>query len=202
MTEKSVAVYVRVSTDEQNTEGQRHDLQRWIERNAINPASVAWYEDRETGTKISREHLNRLQADIFAGTVKTVIVWKLDRISRKLIDGITTLAQWVEKGVRVVSVTQQIDVSGVLGQTLAAVLFGFAQLEHQYRAERQAVGIAAAKRRGVYTGRKVGTVKADPSRARELRVKGLTLPEVATALGCSARTVARYLATDAVGAGA
>jgi len=91
-------------------------------------------------------------------------------------------------------VTQQIDFSGTVGRILAAVLMGVAEMEQETRRERQAAGIAAAKKRGVYTGRKRGTTKANPERARELRDKGLTVPEIMTALGVKSRaTVHRYL---------
>jgi len=60
--------------------------------------------------------------------VKTVVVWKLDRISRRLRDGINLLADWCEKGVRVVVVTQQIDLSGAVGRMVANVSFGLAEL--------------------------------------------------------------------------
>ena len=77
---------------------------------------------------------------------------------------------------------------------LASVMFGLAEIEQEYRRERQAAGIAAAKRKGVYRGRKKGTTKVQPSRVQQLRACGLTAPEIATALGIHPRTVFRYLA--------
>ena len=74
---------------------------------------------------------------LFDGKIKTVIVWKLDRISRRLKDGINLLAEWCERGVRVVSVTQQIDLSGPVGRMVASVMFGLAEIELEYRRERQ-----------------------------------------------------------------
>jgi DNA invertase Pin-like site-specific DNA recombinase len=53
--------------------------------------------------------------------------------------------------------------------------------------------IAVAKARGVYRGRQPGTTKARPQRAQTLRQRGLTVVEIATALGVSERTVFRYL---------
>ena len=92
------------------------------------------------------------------------------------------------------SITQQIDFNGALGKMLAAVLLGVAEMEQETRRERQAAGIAAAKERGdVYSGRKAGTTKAKPTRALELRNKGLIDSEIATAMGISRRTVQRYL---------
>jgi DNA invertase Pin-like site-specific DNA recombinase len=135
-----------------------------------------------------------MQRAIFDGTVNTVVVWKLDRLSRRQHEGITLLADWCERGVQVVVVTQQIDLRGALGHMIASVLFGLAEIEMEYRRERQAAGIAVAKRRGVYRGRQKGTTKARPRRAKVLRSRGFTVPEIAHALQISERTVFRYLA--------
>jgi DNA invertase Pin-like site-specific DNA recombinase len=95
--------------------------------------------------------------------------------------------------VRVVAVTQQIALNGPVGRMVANVLFGLAEIEWEYRRERQAAGIAVAKAHGVYRGRQPGTTKAQPQRARVLRQRDLTVMEIATALGSSERTVFRYL---------
>jgi DNA invertase Pin-like site-specific DNA recombinase len=76
---------------------------------------------------------------------------------------------------------------------VASVLFGLAEIEWEYRRERQAAGIAVAQARGVYHGRRKGATKAQPQRAVTLRQRGLTMLEIATALGVSERTVFRYL---------
>jgi DNA invertase Pin-like site-specific DNA recombinase len=92
----------------------------------------------------------------------------------------------------VVAGTAVVIVIGVL-LLLAALLFGFAELEMERRRIRQRAGIEAAKARGVYQGRRRGTFKAKPQRARALRQRGLTLDEVAAALNVSRTTVCRYL---------
>ena len=56
-----------------------------------------------------------------------------------------------------VSVTQQIDLSRTVGRMVAGVLFAIAEIELQHIRERQAIGIAVAKKKGVYTGRVLGT---------------------------------------------
>jgi DNA invertase Pin-like site-specific DNA recombinase len=86
-----------------------------------------------------------------------------------------------------------------MGQIIAAVLFGFAQIELEHIRERQRAGIAAARERGVYTGRVKGTTKGRPERARQLRAQGLKIAEIANAMGISVPTTARYLATSAIG---
>jgi DNA invertase Pin-like site-specific DNA recombinase len=106
---------------------------------------------------------------------------------------LNVLSDWCSRGIRVVSVTQQIDFNGTLGKMLAAVLLGVAEMEQETRRERQRVGIEVAKARGVYRGRRPGTTKGTPKRAMQLRERGLSDGEIATALGTSRRTVQRYL---------
>ena len=90
-------------------------------------------------------------------------------------------------------VTQRIELNGAVGRMIAAVMLGLAEIELEFRAERQVAGIKAAKARGTYLGRQPGTTKAKPRRAVDLRAKGLNDGEIATALGVSRRTVQRYL---------
>ena len=96
---------------------------------------------------------------------------------------------------RVIAITQQIDLSGPVGNLIASLLFGIAGIELQHSKERQAIGIALAKKRGIYTGRRLGTTKAMPARARALRRRKLTIPEIAQALGVKQRTVYNYLSS-------
>lgn len=186
-----IAVYVRCSTAGQNEASQRHEVDRWLKGHGL---TAGYFVDKKSGDNLKRPAFKRLEDAIFAGEVKTVVCYKLDRLSRSLRDGINTLTDWLGKGVRVVSVTQQLDFSGATGQLVAAVLFAVAQMEQETRRERQAHGIAAAKAAGVYLGRKAGTTKAKPQRAQQLRKSGLTAGEIAEAMGVSERTVFNYLA--------
>jgi hypothetical protein len=85
-------------------------------------------------------------------------------------EGVNVLADWCKRGVRVIAITQQIDLSGPVGH---------------------------ARKRGVYTGRKSGTTKAAPSRARALKKQGLKVSEIAAALGVKLRSVYNYLSRRA-----
>ncbi len=191
-----MACYCRVSTRRQKVDSQKADILRWLTGHAVAPAAIQWFEDVESGTTLKRPAFDRMQQGIFAGTIRTVVVWKLDRISRRQHEGVNLLADWCERGVRVVVITQQLDLSGAMGRLVAGVLFGLAEIEHEYRQERQAAGIAVAKRKGRYHGWMKGTTKAQPARAWLLYDRGCTVVEIMQALQISRRTVYRYLAAE------
>ena len=189
------AIYVRISDASQNAASQKREIGRWLDGNSVDRSKVKWYIDTACGDNLQRPEFEKLQRNIFDGLIGTVVVWKLDRLSRSLQDGINTLCDLCDRGIRVVSVTQQLDFNGAAGKLVASVLFAVAQMESETRRERQAAGIAAAKARGVYKGRPKGCTKAgiDTSRAATLRQQGLTKHEIAKAMGVSVSSVRRYL---------
>jgi DNA invertase Pin-like site-specific DNA recombinase len=188
----STAIYLRVASPKgQKTDSQRAELEAWLKRHHYK--SVQWFEDHESATPMQRDAFQRLQAATFAGTITTVVGRKLTRLARSLKEGVNGLADWGQRGVSIIAVTQQIDLSGPVGHLIASLLFGIAEIELQHAKERQAAGIALAKQRGVYTGRQRGTTKAAPARAQTLRKHGLTMREIAQALSVKERTVYAYL---------
>ena len=189
------AIYVRVSTAGQNETSQRREIGKWLAGNSVDMNKVRWFVDKKSGDSLDRPEFEKLQKLIFDGVVNTIVCYKLDRLSRSLQDGINTLTDWCNRGIRVVSTSQQIDFSGTVGQMIASILFAVAQMEQETRRERQAAGIAVAKENGIYTGRPKGAVKAgvDINRVRELRETGLTQAEIAQAIGASISSVRRYL---------
>ena len=129
------------------------------------------------------------------GKLKTIVVWRLDRLSRNQRDGINTLADWCEKGVRVVSVTQQLNLSGATGRLIAGVLFAVGEMELEAIKERQAAGIAAAKAKGVYKtngDRRHGYRKAK-DKVLQLHKKGHCPTAIARECGIAGSTVYSYL---------
>lgn len=189
----TVAAYIRISSKSQNIESQREAINKWCASHGIRGNDVQWFEDVETGSHLDRPAFKQLETALFHGEIRTVIVFKLDRLARSIQDGINIISDWCERDIRLVSITQQLDLSGTIGKMIATVLFGVAEIEREYLRERQELGISRAKARGVYTGRQKGTTKADPNRAKELKAKGLKNREIATALGVSLPTVTAYL---------
>src|SRR5512135_451949 len=89
-TPRPVATYVRVSSKDQKTDSQREEIRRQLEGSGIAPDKVEWYVDIESGRKKSRPEFGRLRADFFAGTVRTVVVFKVDRIARRLREAVSS----------------------------------------------------------------------------------------------------------------
>ncbi|MBI9019615.1 MAG: recombinase family protein [Phycisphaerae bacterium] len=164
--------YLRVSTFEQESglASQDKALKDYLAGHGI--TDVKWYRDRVSGSTTDRPALERLQKDIFSGKIKTVVCWKLDRLSRSLKDGINILTDWIEKDVRIVSVAQQLDFSGAAGQMIASVLFAVAAMERENIRENTKRGLAAAKARGVKLGKRA-RITAD--KVNELQAKGLNM---------------------------
>ena len=119
--------------------------------------------------------------------MSTIIVWKLDRLARNLRDGVNLLADWCEQGIRVVSITEQLDLSGAMGRIVAALLLGLAEMEKENISERIRAGVAAAKKRGVKFGRPAWKNrpyrKIKPSEVERLRKSGISMTEIVRRLG-------------------
>jgi DNA invertase Pin-like site-specific DNA recombinase len=189
---KAVAAYIRVSTVGQNEASQREEISRWLAGSGL-AGNVRWFVDKKSGETLDRPALNELRAAIFRGEVGCVAVFKLDRLSRSLAEGVNLISDWCKRNVRLVAVSGGLDISGPCGKLVATVLLNLAEMETEIRRERQAAGIAVAKKAGKYKGRLRGTTKADPARALALKKKGLTAAEIGKSLGVSRVVVFRYL---------
>lgn len=192
-----IAVYLKRPLRRPKLDAQRRDIARWLKAHDYSPEAVTWFEDAERRASADRPGFTALQTAVTDGDIKTVVVWKLDHLAGSQREAIRTISDWCESGIRIVSVTQQIDLRGATGKLVADVLFGITQIEAERSRERQAAGIEAAKKRGVYRGRKAGTLKADPARARALKKQGMRSKDIMEQLGIRSRaTLAKYLADD------
>jgi DNA invertase Pin-like site-specific DNA recombinase len=151
---KVTAVYCRVSTfdQEKGLRSQELALKNYCINHELNHR--VWYRDRLSGASTNRPAFNKLQEAIFAGKVDTVICWKLDRVSRSVQDGINILCDWLKQGIRFVSITEQFDFNGLIGQTIASLLFGLAALGRESLRENTKRGLLAAKARGSKLGKR------------------------------------------------
>ncbi len=192
---KIVACYIRVSTVDENQAKQRREISRWLKSHRISPRTVRWYIDKSTGDA-RRPKFEALQADIFDGNVRTVVVWRLDRLSDKARDGLNVLIDWCEKSLRVVSVSQKIAFKARDCKMIASVLHAVVDMDKQTRRESTKAGLAAAVARGHAGGRpKLAADDAKVLMAKKLQKnKKLTIGDVCKKLKISRSTYYRYVA--------
>jgi site-specific DNA recombinase len=96
--------------------------------------------------------LKRLVADVEAGRVDAVVVYKVDRLSRSIADFAKLMAQFDARGVSFISVTQSFNTGSSMGRLMLNVLLSFAQFEREIISERTRDKIAASRRKGKWTG--------------------------------------------------
>jgi DNA invertase Pin-like site-specific DNA recombinase len=116
---------------------------------------VAYDDGGYSGGSMERPGLIRLMADVEAGRIDIVVVYKVDRLTRALTDFARIIEAFDQKGVSFVSVTQSFNTTSSMGRLTLNVLLSFAQFEREVTAERIRDKIAASKRKGLWMG---GTV--------------------------------------------
>ena len=183
----TTAIYVRVSTTEQNHASQLGDLERWVA--AHEPQTVEWFRDKFTGTTQDRPEMNRLIDRLHAGVLDRIVCWRLDRLGRTA-KGLCELFDDLQvHKVDLVSLRDGFSLNTSSGRLHARILASVAEFENELRRERQTAGIAAVRERNggkcPWGGRKPGTTTIDYTRAIELRRRGLSIAEIASALSCS-----------------
>jgi len=193
---KHVAVYIRVSSKNQDTRSQEPDLKKWAD---AQDEPVQWYKDRFTGKTMDRPGWNRLEADLRAGRVSRVVVWRLDRLGRTA-RGLTALfADLQQRSVGLVSLREGLDLSTPAGRLMAHVLASVAQYETEVRGERVRAGQEAARAQGKTwggskPGRRVKVSDLQAQTIRSLKEGGAPIAAIARAVGLSRPTVYSVLA--------
>ncbi|WP_193117363.1 recombinase family protein [Brachybacterium tyrofermentans] len=183
--------YTRTSTADKQTD----DLQR----RALTDAGVAErqiYSDQVSGTKktATRDGWTALEARLRGGD--ELVVWRIDRIGRSMIDVITTVTDLTERGVILRSLTDGINPSTREGRLMLTLMATFAEYERDLIQERVQVGVDAAKARGVRFGRPAPDPEETERRVRTVRhlveTERMTVTAAARMVGWSRATYYRH----------
>ena len=155
------AIYTRKSTEEgldqafNSLDAQREACEAFTKSQAHEGWQVLpdHYDDGGfSGGTMERPALTRLLAEIESGQIDVVIVYKVDRLSRSLVDFVRLIELFDQTGVSFVSVTQQFNTSTSMGRLTLNVLLSFAQFEREVNSERIRDKIAASKKKGMWMG--------------------------------------------------
>ncbi|RMT78237.1 recombinase family protein [Pseudomonas viridiflava] len=183
----TVLAYVRVSTEDQSTNAQRHAI---TERHNVGK----WFEDQAvSGATKALERPSFAELFKYAREGDTLVVAAIDRLGRDTLDLLTTVQALEGKGVAVVSLREGFDLSTPIGKAMLTMLGAVAELERSNIKARQLAGITRAKA----TGQKLGAPKRiDDEAVRTWReANKATIQETATQFSISIAAVKRACAS-------
>ena len=158
------AIYTRKSTEEgleqdfNSLDAQREACAAFIQSQKHEGWTVlptAYDDGGYSGGSMERPALQRLLADIEAGRIDVIVVYKVDRLTRALSDFAKLVEIFDRRGVSFVSITQQFNTTTSMGRLTLNILLSFAQFERELIGERVRDKIAASKKKGMWMG---GTV--------------------------------------------
>jgi DNA invertase Pin-like site-specific DNA recombinase len=175
--------YVRVSTFDQNPDRQLEH----IDGDRI-------FTDKASGRDVHRPQLKALLDFVRKGD--TVVVYSMDRLARNLADLRRIVQNLTERGIRIEFKKEQLCFTGEdspMAQLMLSVMGAFAEFERALLRERQREGIALARKRGAYKGRKRSLTDAEAAEARVHVAAGKKKAQVARDFGISRETLYKYL---------
>jgi putative DNA-invertase from lambdoid prophage Rac len=187
---KKAAIYARVSTQDQKTLPiQIQTLRRY----AKDRGWKVVIEIRDTASgAMDRPRREEILRAARKREIDTVIVWKLDRWGRSLIDLMGSLRELTELGVGFVSVTEALDLTTSTGRAMSGMLAIFADYEREILRERVKMGMAQARLAGRIPGRPP-TASLKTAEVRSLSAAGKNPGQIASRLGIARTSVRRIL---------
>jgi DNA invertase Pin-like site-specific DNA recombinase len=176
--------YARVSTDDQNLN---------LQRDALSQAGCEQiFEDQLSGAKAERPGLH--QALQYARVGDTIVVWRLDRLSRSLKDLIEMVTLLESKGIGLKSLQEAIDTSSSSGKLIFHIFGALAEFERNLIRERTQTGLRAARARGRKGGRPKSLNKDKQALAVKLyNEKKHTVDQICEIMGVSKPTLYKYI---------
>jgi DNA invertase Pin-like site-specific DNA recombinase len=175
--------YVRVSTFDQNPERQLDNIK--VDRT---------FTDKASGKDTKRPELEALMS--FARMGDTVVVHSMDRLARNLDDLRRIVQMLTQRGVHIEFVKEHLSFTGEdspMANLMLSVMGAFAEFERSLIRERQREGIALAKQRGAYRGRKKALSDLEIATLRQRAVAGEQKTALAREFGISRETLYQYL---------
>jgi DNA invertase Pin-like site-specific DNA recombinase len=192
VTTRRAAIYVRVSTTDQQPEAQLHPLREYTTSRGFNVVDE-FIDHGVSGTKDSRPALDRMMAAARRRDLDVIVVAKLDRLARSVRHLVNVAEELQALGVDLVVRDQSLDTSTPTGRLLFHVLGSIAEFERDLIRERTQAGLELARKRGKRFGRPLATDSKQRARIIRLRTSGHSLRAIAERVGVGRGTVERVL---------
>lgn len=187
---KRVAIYLRVSTNDQNTDNQRLVLAEIAQKSGWEIVDI--YEDKASGAKgkESRPAYKRLLEDATRRKFDMIVTWSIDRLGRSLKELVTLLNDMQSMGIGLYFHQQAIDSSTPSGKALFQMCGVFAEFERSIIVERVNAGLARAKAQGKTLGRPKISLGTE-NKIKTMLKSGTGILKTAKTLGIGTGTVQR-----------
>lgn len=193
-----VAVYYRVSTNQQTTVNQQLDLERVIQIRDWKLAAT--YADEGISGSTGRSGRPALDALLKAATRREfdlVAVWSIDRLGRSLQHLVETVNELRAVGVDLYIHQQALDTSTPSGKLSFSVFGALAEYERELIRERVRSGLERARQSGITLGRPTNATDEAKTKIRELRSQGVAIRRIAAQMRVGPSTVYKILRTEA-----
>ncbi|EDQ6557295.1 recombinase family protein [Salmonella enterica subsp. enterica] len=174
--------YIRVSTNDQNTDLQRDAL--------IRAECEQIFDDKMSGTKANRPGLKRALKHLQTGD--TLVVWKLDRLGRSVKNLVALISELHERGIHFQSLTDSIDTSTSMGRFFFHVMSALAEMERELIVERTNAGLAAARAQGRIGGRRPALSPDEIAQLSRLIQNGYSRKQLSIVYNVSLSTIYKY----------
>jgi len=154
---KRVAIYCRVSTEEQATEGysitaQLQTLRQYVQLYGWEIAEE-YVDEGISGKNIKgRPAMTKLVSDIETGKFNAVLVWKISRLSRNMLDTLTLLDKFDEYGIKFISYSENFDTGTPIGRLVVQLMASIAEMERNTLAENVKLGMKQRALEGLWNG--------------------------------------------------
>src|ERR1700730_6874996 len=188
---KRAAIYVRVSTAEQETDLQKHELQEYCERRGW--SCVVYRDKGQSGAKNDRPALTAMMNDLRKRKFDVLVVWALYRLARSLKQLLNIAEECRAVGVDLVSLKQNVDTTLPAGRLTFQVLGAVAEFEREMLRDRVKAGMAQARRSGKHVGRPARRKlhATEVERMKLLRSQGMSVRKLAIDYGTTQWMAAR-----------
>jgi putative DNA-invertase from lambdoid prophage Rac len=193
-----VAIYCRVSTDDQSCQRQERDLRAFAKR--AGHKIVAVFKETASGAKTDRAERKKVMGLAQARKIDAILVTELSRWGRSTQDLVQTLDDLHSWKLSVLAQTGlSFDLSTASGKLMRTIMAGLAEFERDLIRERVKSGLAAAKARGVALGRQVGQRPSDKKAKTVLKLHkdGLSYRLIGRNVGLSKNTVMEIIRREA-----
>ena len=188
---KKVAIYTRVSTDEQKTDMQLMDLKEYVQKRGYEVFN--FYEDIISGAAKERKALDQLMDDAKKRKFDIVLVWKFDRFARSITMLVNALALFQDLGIDFISYKENIDTTTSMGKLIFTINSAYAEFERDMIRDRVKAGVKAKREKSNGKWGRSQVTDDIQTQIQELINQGASIRNVAKKLNVAKGTVQKYM---------